>query len=78
MTWIYVCKSAQTILHLYSNGDTQLPNYSEIDKVKEHPAFHTTIGDNGQERPLELEFPSDTMLITDVSNVTSTHPGSQI
>ena len=37
--WCYVSKSIQTITYLYSNNDTKLPNYSEIDKVKEHLAF---------------------------------------
>ena len=70
-TWRYVCKSAQTILYLRSNDDTQLPNYSEIDKVKGHPAFHVTTGDDGGEIPPEVEFSSDTMLITDVSHISS-------
>ena len=70
-TWRYVCKSAQTILYPCSNGDIQLPNYSEIDKVKKHPAFHVTASDDGEERPPEAEFSSDTMLITDVSHIAS-------
>ena len=69
--WRYVSKSAQTIMYLYSNDDTQLPNYSEIDKVKEHPAFHTDVGDDGEERPPEVELSSDVMLITDVSYIVS-------
>ena len=70
-TWHYVCMRAQTILYLYSNDDTQLPNFSEIDKVKQHPAFHPSIGDDGQPRPPEVELSLDTMLITDVSYITS-------
>ena len=71
-TWRYVCKSAQTILYPHSNGDIQLPNYSEIGKVKENPAFHVTTGDDGGERPPEVELSSDTMLITHVSHIAST------
>ena len=67
--WDYVCKSAQTILYQHSNGDTQLPNYSEIDKVKKHSAFCTNTGSDGKARPPEVELPSDTMLITDVSHI---------
>ena len=70
-TWHYVCKSAQTILYPRSNGDIQLPNFSEIDKVKENPAFHVTAGDDGGEIPPEVELSSDTMLITDVSYLAS-------
>ena len=77
-TWHYVCKSAWTILCLYSNGDIQLPNFSEIDKVKSHPAFHATTGDDGQERPPEVELSSDTMLITHVSHIASISSGSPI
>jgi len=51
--------------------DTQLPNYSEIDKVKEHSAFRATAGDDGKERPPQVELSSDTMLITHVSYVAS-------
>ena len=69
--WRYVSKSIQTITYLCSNHDTQLPNYSEIDKVKEHPAFRTITGDDGQERPPEVEMPSDSMLITHVSYIAS-------
>ena len=69
--WDYVRKSAPTILYPHSNGDTQLPNYSEIDKVKKHSAFRTTTGGDGEARPPEVELPSDTMLITDVSHIAS-------
>ena len=74
-SWRYVCNSAQKILHPYSNNDTQLPNYSEVGKVKEHPAFHATTGNDGQERPPEVEFSSDTMLITRVSYIASISSG---
>ena len=70
-TWYYVRKSAQTILYLHSNSDTQLPNFSEIDKVKKHWAFHTTTGGDGEARPPEVELSSDTMLITDVCHIAS-------
>ena len=76
--WRYVSKSIHTITYLYSNDDTQLPNYSEIDKVKEHPAFHTIVGDDGQERPPEVELSSDVMLITDVSYIVSMNSGFPI
>ena len=75
-TWYYVCKSVRKISYLYSKGDTQLPNFSEIDMVKGCSAFHTTIGNDGQERPPEVELSSDTMLITDVSHIASISSGS--
>ena len=53
--------------------DPQLPNYSEIDKVKEHSAFRTTTGDDGQERPPQVALSSDTMLITHVSYIAWMH-----
>ena len=68
-TWRYVCRSAQTILCSRSNGDIQLPNFSEIDKVKDHPAFHVTTGDDGGEIQPEVELTSDTMFITHVSYI---------
>ena len=76
--WHYVCKNAQAILYPYSNSDPQLPNYSEIGKVKEHSAFHTTTGNNGQERPPKVELSSDTMFITDVSYIASIGSGFSI
>ena len=76
--WRYVSKSGRMILHLFLNCDTQLPNFSEIDKVKEHSAFHATTGDNGEGRPPEVELLSDTMLITDVSHIASISPGFPI
>ena len=75
-TWYYVRKNARKILYLYSKGDTQLPNFSEIEKIKECSVFHTTIGNDGQERPPEMELSSDTMLITDVSHIASIGSGS--
>ena len=50
----------------------QLPYYSEIDKVKEHSTFRTITGDDGQERPPQVELSSDTMLITHVSYIAPT------
>ena len=75
-TWDYVRKSAWKISYLYLKGDTQLPNFSEIDKIKECSAFHTTIGDDGEERPPKVELSSDTMLITDVSRIPLISSGS--
>jgi len=48
-------------------GWSYLPDFSEIDKVKRHPAFHTTTGNDGEERPPQVELSSDTMFITHVS-----------
>ena len=76
--WDYVRKSAQTILYPHSNGDTQMPYYSEIDKVKKHWAFRTTTGSDGEARPPEVELSSDTMLITDVSYIASIISGFPI
>ena len=53
------------------NYGTQLPNYSEIDKVKKHPTFHTTTGNDGKDGPPQVELSSDTMLITHVSYIAS-------
>jgi len=55
----------------FSNRDAQLPGYSEIDEVKNHPVFHTTTGNDGKEKPPQVELSSDTMLITDVSYIAS-------
>ena len=68
--WHYVSESVQMICYLFSNNNTQLPDYSEIDKVKKHPDFHTTIGINSQKRP-QVELSSDIMLITHVSYISS-------
>ena len=65
-------------MYLYSNRDIQLGNYSEIDKVKKHPAFHTAAGNDGKARPPEVELSSDMMLITDVSYVASIISGFPI
>ena len=40
---------------------------SDIERVKEHPDFHTSTDINGQEIPPAKELPSNTMLITHVS-----------
>ena len=72
--WHYVSERARMIWHPSLNSDTQLPNYSEIGKVKKHPAFHTTTGKDGQERPPRVELPSDTMLITHVSYIATISP----
>jgi hypothetical protein len=62
--WHYVSESARMVWHPFLNRDTQLPNYSEIDKVKKHPVFHTT---TGNDRPPQVKLSSDVMLITHVS-----------
>jgi len=67
--WRYV-SSVQEIQYSFLSYCAQLSNYSEIDKVKEHSAFRTTIGDDGEERPPQVELLSDTMLITHVSRIT--------
>ena len=64
--WRYV-SSMQAIRYPFLSYCAQLPDYSEIDKVKEHSAFRTTIGDDDQERPPQVELLSDIMLITHVS-----------
>ena len=69
--WDYVSESARMIWHPFLNRDMQMPNYSEIDKVKKHPVFHTTTGSNSKKRPPQVELSSDTMLITHVSYVAS-------
>ena len=69
--WCYVGETTWIIWHPFLNHDTQLPNYSEIDKVKKHPAFHITTDNDGWERPPQVELSSDTMLITHVSDITS-------
>jgi len=66
--WRYVSEDVRLVWHCSYHG-TQLPNYSEIDKVKEHSAFRTITGDDGQERPPQVELSSDTMLITHVSYI---------
>ena len=69
--WHYVSENANIIWYLFLNCDTQLPNYSEIAKIKKHPTFYTTTGNDGQEIPPQVELLSDTMLITHVSCITS-------
>ena len=70
-TWDYVSENTRTIWYLFLSRDVQLSGFSEIDKVKEHPAFRITVGDHGQGRPPEVELSSNTMLITHVSYVAS-------
>jgi hypothetical protein len=57
------------IWYLFSTRDTQLPNYSEIEKIKENPAFRTNTDDDGQGRQPQVELSSDTMLITHVNRI---------
>ena len=76
--WHYVSKSVRMIWHPSLNSDTQLPNYSEIAKVKKHPTFHATVGNDGQERPSQVELLSDTMLITHVSYIAVMSPGFHV
>ena len=67
--WHYVSERVQMIWHPFLNYDTQLPNYSEIDRIKEHFTFSMTTGNNSKEGP-QAELSSDTMLITHVSYIT--------
>jgi len=76
--WHYVSRSARMIGYFFLNRDTQLPNFSEINEVKKHPAFHTTTGNDGQETPPRVEFSSDTMLITHVSYVALMNPQRRV
>jgi len=69
--WVHVSESERMIWHSFLNRDMQLPNYSEIDEVRKHPTFRTTTGNNGEERPLQVELSSDTVLIAHVSRITS-------
>jgi len=73
--WRYVSENARMtwILFLLSR-DVQLPYYSEIDKVKEHSAFRATTGEDGQEKPPQVESASETMLITHVRCIGSWMP----
>jgi SCF-associated factor 1 len=66
--WHYVSECTGDLAPLL-NRNTQLPNYSEINEVEKHPAFHTTTSDNGEERPPQVELSADTMLITHVSYI---------
>ena len=68
--WRYVSESAQ-MMYPFLNCRAQLPDYSEIDRVKEHSAFRTTIDEDGQEIPPQVQLQSDTMLITHVCSITS-------
>lgn len=69
--WRYVSENARRNWNLFLSRDIQLPNYSEIDKVKEHAAFQTTTDDNGQERPPQVRLSPNTMHITHVSYIAS-------
>lgn len=69
--WRYVSENAQMVYHRFSSCDAQLPDYSEINKVKEHAAFRTTTDGNGQEIPPQVQHSSDTMHITHVSGIAS-------
>lgn len=70
--WNYVSENTRMIYNLFLSRDAQLPNYSEMDKVKEHSVFRTITGDDGREKPPQVESTSDTMLITHVGYITST------
>ena len=69
--WRYVSESARMMCHPFLNCRAQLPNYSEIDRVKEHSAFRKIIDEDGQEIPPQVQLQSDTMLITHVCSITS-------
>jgi len=69
--WRYVSGSPLMTWNRLSSRNIQLPNYSEIEKVKEHSAFRTITGDDGQEKPPQVELPSNTMLITHVSYIST-------
>lgn len=69
--WRYVSRNAQMIWDPFSSHDPQLPSYSEINKVKEHPAFCTTTDHDGQEKPPQVQLSTDTMCITHVGYVAS-------
>ena len=75
--WDYVSGITRMVWHPFLNCDMQLPNYSEIDKVKKHPAFHTTTSSNGKKRP-QVELSSDTMLIIHVSYIASMNSKSRV
>jgi len=78
LVWDYVSEITRVIWHPFLNCDTQLPNYSEIDKVKKHPAFHTTTSSNGKKRPPQMKLSSDTMLITHVSYIALMNSQSRV
>jgi SCF-associated factor 1 len=69
--WRYVSGDARVICDRFLSHDTQLPTYSEIDKVKEHAVFGPTTDDNGQEKPPQVPLSSNTMHITHVSHIAS-------
>lgn len=64
--WSYVSGNTRIIWDPFLDDATQLPNYSEVDKVKENQAFCTTTDEHGQERPPQVQLSSDTMHITHV------------
>ena len=71
-SWRYVSGCTRVILDPYSNSDTQLPNYSEIEKVKEHSVFRSaTSGGGQQQQQPQVQLSSDTMHITHVSYILS-------
>ena len=72
-TWHYVSENAWMIWCPFLNHDTQLPKFSEIDKVKKHPVFYATRDGDGEEQPPQVESSSDTMLITHVSSIALTN-----
>jgi len=67
--WDYVSEGARMIWHPLLNRDMQLSNFSEMDEVREHPAFYTTTGNDGKKSSARVELLSDTMLITHVSHI---------
>lgn len=58
-----------SIHNFFLNRYTQLPNYSEMDEVKEHPTFRTITGNDTQERSPQVEISPDVMVITHVSYI---------
>ena len=67
--WHYVSESAQMMWSPFLNCNSQLPNYSEIDKIKEYSPFDTTTANYGQEISPQVGFPLDTTLISHVSYI---------
>jgi len=67
--WSYVSERAQMMWNPFLNCNAQLPNYSEIDKIKEYSPFDTTAANSGQEIPPQVGFPLDTTLISHVSYI---------
>lgn len=67
MSGVIVSGSARTIWYPSLNRDGQLPNFSELGEVKEHPTFHKTTGNNGQRGSPQVRSSSDTVPVTRVS-----------